>query len=244
MSITTYQHILNKKKAGQKLFAILVDPDKFTAKGFLDTIINSGVDLLLIGGSLLTNGNLEECIQEIKSKTDLPVLIFPGNVLQVNKHADGILLLSLISGRNAEMLIGNHVLAAPLLKKSGIEIIPTGYVLIDGGRATSVSYISNTTPIPADKYDIAACTAIAGEQLGLKMIYLEAGSGAVNVVSEAMISEVKKNIEIPLIVGGGINSPEKALACCKAGADVIVIGNAAEKDMNLIKLVSEIVHSF
>lgn len=244
MSRTIYQHILNKKEEGKKLFAVLVDPDKFGTAGFLDAIVDSHVDILLIGGSLLTNGNLEECIQVVKNKTKLPVLIFPGNVLQINKHADGILLLSLISGRNAEMLIGNHVLAAPVLKKSGIEIIPTGYILVDGGRTTSVSYISNTTPIPADKYDIATCTAIAGEQLGLKMIYLEAGSGAINNVNAEMITAVRNSIALPLIVGGGINSPEKALVCCKAGADIIVIGNAAEKNINLIKLVSEIVHSF
>jgi putative glycerol-1-phosphate prenyltransferase len=141
------------------------------------------------------------------------------------------------------MLIGKHVLAAPALKKSELEIIPTGYMLIDGGNITSVSYMSNTTPIPADKSSIAACTAMAGEMLGLKLIYMDAGSGANHAIPEALIKEVKQNISIPVFVGGGIRTPEAAVAACKAGADVVVVGNAIEKDPSLIKRLVDAVKS-
>jgi phosphoglycerol geranylgeranyltransferase len=153
-------------------------------------------------------------------------------------------LLSLISGRNAEMLIGKHVVAAPLLKASGLEIISTGYLLIDPGHPTSVSYMSNTTPIPHDKNDIALCTALAGEQLGLKLIFLDAGSGARVPVSKSMTFEVSKTISVPLIVGGGIKTPEKALENCLAGADVIVVGNSIEKNQHLLAEMSDAIHSF
>jgi putative glycerol-1-phosphate prenyltransferase len=173
-------------------------------------------------------------LSEIKKNTSIPVLLFPGSSMQVSKHADGILLLSLISGRNPEFLIGQHVIAAPYLKESGIEILSTGYILIDGGNATTVTYISNTTPIPADKAEIAACTAMAGEMLGLKMIYMDGGSGALNPINSALIKKVKQILTIPLIIGGGITTVEKALEACNAGADIIVIGNAAEKSPELI----------
>ena len=163
--------------------------------------------------------------------------------MQISKWCDGFLLLSLISGRNAEMLIGRHVISAPYLKLYGNEIIPTGYMLVDGGKQTSVSYMSNTTPIPHDKDDIAMCTALAGEMLGLKVIYLDAGSGAVNPVSPDMISKVKQTIEIPLIVGGGINTPEKAAAAAKAGADIIVVGNALEKSNDKLQEFADAVHN-
>jgi putative glycerol-1-phosphate prenyltransferase len=154
--------------------------------------------------------------------------------------ADAILLLSLISGRNAELLIGQHVHAAPLLKKSKLEIIPTGYILIDGGKPTSVSYVSNTLPIPNNKPAIALCTALAGEQLGLQCIYLEAGSGAEIAVSSDLIATVRKEISVPLIVGGGIRTQEQAQLAWKAGADIIVVGSAVEKDPSFLKSLKEI----
>jgi phosphoglycerol geranylgeranyltransferase len=244
MAKSIYSFVLKKKKAGEKLFALLIDPDKFDAKKLLPQAVSAGVDLLLVGGSLLTNGNFETCIQTIKKETKIPLLIFPGNNLQISSNADGILLLSLISGRNPDLLIGKHVVSAPILRSSGLEIIPTGYLLIESGKQTAALYMSGTHPIPADKNDIAMCTAMAGEMLGLKMIYLDAGSGAVNCVSAEMINLVRKNISIPLVAGGGINTPAKALAACKAGAVMIVVGNAIEKDLSLLKKIASTIHSF
>ena len=230
----------------KKKFVVLIDPDKPTDKEIIDIVEKSkkvGVDFFFVGGSLLTTDSLDNCIKLIKSHCDIPVLIFPGNSLQISKWCDGFLLLSLISGRNSEMLIGRHVIAAPYLKLYGNEIIPTGYMLIDGGKQTSVSYMSNTTPIPHDKDDIAMCTALAGEMLGLKIIYLDAGSGATNPVSADMISKVKQTIEIPLIVGGGINTPEKAASAAQAGADIIVVGNALEKSIERLQEFADAVHN-
>ena len=229
----------------KKKFVVLIDPDKPTDKEIIDIVEKSkkvGVDFFFVGGSLLTTDSLDNCIKLIKSHCDIPVLIFPGDSLQISKWCDGFLLLSLISGRNSEMLIGRHVIAAPYLKLYGNEIIPTGYMLIDGGKQTSVSYMSNTTPIPHDKDDIAMCTALAGEMLGLKIIYLDAGSGALNPVSAEMISKVKQTIEVPLIVGGGINTPEKAAAASKAGADIVVVGNALEKSIDRLQEFADAVH--
>ena len=240
-----YQHIIDCKKENKKLFAILIDPDKQTKESLLQIIEkakSANVDLFFVGGSLLTNNSLDFCISIIKQNCKIPVLLFPGNAMQVNNKADGILFLSLISGRNSELLIGNHVITAPFLKESDIEVLPTGYMLIDSGKATTVSYMSNTTPIPHDKNDIAVCTAIAGEMLGLKMIYMDGGSGAINSISEKMITSVAKNIDVPLIVGGGINRVEQAKEKCRAGADIIVVGNAIEKENELIKKIATAIH--
>lgn len=168
------------------------------------------------------------------------MILFPGNSFQLSYNADALLLLSLISGRNPELLIGKHVMVAPYLKISPLEIIPTGYILIDGGKVSSVQYISNTAPIPADKNDIAACTALAGEMLGLKLIYLDAGSGANNPISSEMISTVSAQIQVPLIVGGGIKTPAKIIENFRAGADLVVIGNAVEKNPNFIGEIGQI----
>lgn len=218
--------------------AVLIDPDSVTGEDMLVSTCKmcneAQVDLILVGGSLITNGFFDRCISIIKAHTAIPVIIFPGNIMQVNPEADAILFLSLISGRNPDLLIGKHVLAAPLLKKSGIEVIPTGYMIVDGGRITSVSYMSNTTPIPADKSAIAATTALAGEMLGLQCIYMDAGSGAMNPIPTEMIKAVKASITVPLFVGGGIRTPEQAKAACLAGADIIVVGNAIEKNPELI----------
>ena len=229
----------------KKKFVVLIDPDKPSDNEIIDIVEKSkkvGVDFFFVGGSLLTTDSLDNCIKLIKGHCDIPVLIFPGNSLQISKWCDGFLLLSLISGRNSEMLIGRHVIAAPYLKLYGNEIIPTGYMLIDGGKPTSVSYMSNTTPIPHDKDDIAMCTALAGEMLGLKLIYMDAGSGAINPISAEMICKVKHTIEVPLIVGGGINTPEKAAIAAKAGADIIVVGNALEKSTDRLQEFAEAVH--
>ena len=230
----------------KKKFAVLIDPDKPNNEQIIDIVEKSkkvGVDFFFVGGSLLTTDSLDNCIKLIKSHCDIPVLIFPGNSLQISKWCDGFLLLSLISGRNSEMLIGRHVIAAPYLKLYGNEIIPTGYMLVDGGCPTSVSYMSNTTPIPHDKADIAMCTALAGEMLGLKVIYMDAGSGAINPISKEMIYKVKNTISIPLIVGGGIKTPEQAAESARAGADIIVVGNALEKSTELLKEFADAVHN-
>jgi putative glycerol-1-phosphate prenyltransferase len=164
--------------------------------------------------------------------------------MQVNDKADGILFLSLISGRNAEMLIGKQVITAPILKQSGLEVLPTGYMLIDSGTPTTVSYMSNTTPIPAEKDDVAACTALAGEMLGLKLIFMDGGSGAQNPVPEKMISTVNKRVDCPIIVGGGIKNGRQAKKILDAGADLIVVGNAIEKDKNLIKEIAQSISNY
>ena len=230
----------------RKKLAVLIDPDKPTDAQILSIVDKAkaaDVDFFFVGGSLLVTDSLDHCIKLIKEHCDIPVLIFPGNSLQISKYCDGFLLLSLISGRNPEMLIGRHVIAAPYLKLYGNEIIPTGYMLIDSGKATSVTYMSDTTPIPHDKDDIAMCTAIAGEMLGLKLIYLEAGSGALMPVSTSMISKVSQMIKIPLIVGGGIKTPEMAADAVKAGADIIVIGTAFEKEPEMLKKFAEAIHN-
>jgi putative glycerol-1-phosphate prenyltransferase len=201
------------------------------------------VDYFLVGGSLVISNYLDQCVQVIKQNCSIPVLLFPGSSAQVSKYADALLYLSLISGRNPELLIGQHVVSAPAIKQSGLEIISTGYMVIDGGAPTTVSYISNAAPLPADKNEIAMCTAMAGEMLGMKIIYMDAGSGAKRAITESMISQVSHSIEIPLIIGGGITDPEKAYLNCKAGADIIVVGNAIEKDESLIMEMASAVHS-
>jgi len=243
---TIYQSLLSKKKKGQKSFAVLIDPDKVNA-GELDELtelaVNAAVDYLLVGGSLVISNQLDEVVQRIKRNCSIPVILFPGTPSQVSKYADGLLYLSLISGRNPELLIGQHVISAPFVKQTGLEIISTGYIVIDGGAPTTVSYISNATPVPADKNEIAMCTAMAGEMLGMKLIYMDAGSGAKKPISEEMISMVHKCIEVPLVVGGGIRDPEKAYRNCRAGADLIVTGNAIEKDRKLIREISNAIHA-
>ncbi|MDQ3047468.1 MAG: geranylgeranylglyceryl/heptaprenylglyceryl phosphate synthase [Bacteroidota bacterium] len=242
MKSAIYKSITEQSSKGKKQFAVLIDPDKISSESMIRSAEKAGVDLLLVGGSLLTNGNFEECIQFLKKNTQIPIVIFPGNGHQISSSADAILLLSLISGRNPDLLIGNHVIAAPMIKSSQLEVISTGYMLIESGRQTSALYMSNTNPIPSDKDDIAMCTAMAGEMLGLKMIYMDAGSGALNPVSETMIRTVKNNVHIPVMVGGGIKTVEQAVASCKAGADIIVVGNAIEKDPGLIKKISDSIH--
>ncbi len=246
MRETIYQSLLAKKKEGQKAFAVLIDPDKVNAAK-IDEItglsIQAGVDYLLVGGSLVISNQLDEVVKQIKKNCSIPVILFPGTPSQISRYADGLLYLSLISGRNPELLIGQHVISAPFVRQTGLEIISTGYIVIDGGAPTTVSYISNATPVPSDKNEIAMCTAMAGEMLGMKLIYMDAGSGAKKAVSEEMISLVHKCTEIPLVVGGGIKDPEKAYRNCKAGADMIVVGNAIEKDSTLVREIASAIHS-
>lgn len=244
--MSIFKTIISNKSKGKKQFALLIDPDKIEVpqlKSLLETSQKVSVDYLFVGGSFLTNDNFSGCIKFIKDYSNIPVVIFPGSCFQISEDADAILLLSLISGRNPEMLIGNHVIAAPYLKKSTLEIISTGYMLIESGHTTTVAYISNSAPIPYDKNDIAVYTAIAGEMLGMKMIYIDAGSGAQKPVSEAMIKAVRNELSIPLIVGGGIKTPQQAVKSCKAGADIIVVGNAIEKNSKLISSISESIHN-
>ena len=246
MKSAIYHSITEKKKQGKKSFAVLIDPDKVN-KPMLDELIElsiaAKVDYLLVGGSLVISNHLDECVQHIKQHCDIPVILFPGSPSQISKYADALLYLSLISGRNPELLIGQHVVSAPFVKQSGLEIMPTGYIVVDGGAPTTVSYISNAAPVPADKNEIAMCTAMAGEMLGMKLIYMDSGSGAKRPIAESMIEAVAKSISAPLIIGGGITDPEKAYLNCKAGADVIVVGNAIEKNAALIKEMSDAVHS-
>jgi putative glycerol-1-phosphate prenyltransferase len=231
---------------GKKKFAILIDPDKFTLneiKTIAESSEKARVDFLFYGGSLVMETEHQKLITILKKYCSAPVILFPGNQLMIPVNADGLLLLSLISGRNAEMLIGKHVIAAPFLKTCNFDILPTGYMLIENGHHTAVSYMSNTNPIPAEQDDIALCTAIAGELLGLQLIYMDAGSGAENPVRPLMIKKVKQNITIPLIIGGGICTARHAEDAAKAGADVVVVGNAIEKKPSLIRELCDAVHS-
>ena len=240
-----YKHIIQNANNGKKSFAILIDPDK-QDKNKLRKIIKkaeeSKVDYFFVGGSLLSYDSLDDCINTLKQNSKIPIILFPGNTMQINDKAEGILFLSLISGRNPDMLIGKQVIAAPILKESSLEVISTGYMLIDSGQQTTASYISNTQPIPSNKNAVAVCTALAGEMLGLKLIFMDGGSGAKNPISEEMITSVKRAINLPLIIGGGINSAKKAIDNCKAGADIIVVGNAIEKNINLINEIATAVH--
>jgi len=246
MTDTIYQSLVQKKARGHKSFAVLIDPDKVSMQSIdelTSLAMEAKVDYLFVGGSLVISNQLEQVVLQIRKNCSIPVLLFPGSPSQITPVADALLYLSLISGRNPELLIGQHVISAPFVKQSGLEIISTGYMVIDGGAPTTVSYISNAAPIPFDKNEIALCTALAGEMLGMKVIYMDAGSGAKRAITESMIEAVAKQIHIPLIVGGGITEPEKAYRNCKAGADVIVIGNAIEKDPALIMEMSSAIHS-
>lgn len=222
---------------GYKSVALLLDPDKAAADG-LEEILHIAsecrTDYILAGGSLTFN-SIDDLIDSIRSRCNIPVVLFPGNLLQLSRKADAILLLSLISGRNPELLIGNHVIAAPYLRSVKERLISVGYILIGCGQKTSVEYISQTNAIPDDKTDLVVATALAGEMLGFHLIYLEAGSGASNPVPPAIINEVRHNISVPLAVGGGLKSGEDIAAAFNAGADLIILGNGCEKNPGLLK---------
>lgn len=244
-SVSLHRQLVAAKEARQRRFAVLIDPDKLRTGRLAEVVersVAAGVDYFFIGGSLIVNNALDQVLAGIKEVCDIPLVLFPGSSFQLSYRADALLFLSLISGRNPELLIGNHVISAPYLKISPLEIVSCGYMLVDGGRATTVSYMSNTTPIPADKSDIALCTAVAGEMLGLKLMYLDAGSGAQRPVPSEMIAAVSSATSVPLIVGGGIRDPERVRRNVEAGADVIVVGNAIEGDPRLIAELSAAVH--
>jgi len=231
--MTLYNKYFNTET---RLLAILIDPEKHTdkqLKAFVQKINTSEIDLIFVGSSL-SHRSYDKVIENIKLETDKPVLLFPGNALQLTPKADALLNLSLISGRNPELLIGEHVKSAMLLKKANIEVIPTAYLLIDGGGRTSVEYMSNTQSIPRNKIDIALATAIAGEFLGLKTIYLEAGSGAEKSVPNAMIKTIKENCSAPIICGGGIRSKKEIEEKWAAGANIVVVGNAFETNPDFL----------
>lgn len=242
-----YQGLLDRRDQGRKQLAVLIDPDRLKLQ-FFDQVLQQLdadlVDLLFVGGSLLADDQLDFCLHRLREHCDLPLILFPGSPLQISAHADAMLLLSLISGRNPELLIGHHVLAAPYIRAAGLEAIPTGYLLVDGGRPTTASYISNTLPLPADKPEIAACTAMAGELLGLRLLYLDAGSGALQPVDPTMIAAVRAAVALPLVVGGGLRSPEKVTQALRAGADVVVVGTIMEQDPGRLREIGAAVRHF
>lgn len=240
-----YNEWIKNRRLGKKALAVLIDPDKAHERHLsllCEKANNGAIDYFFVGGSLLSSNALDLVIHFLKINSSVPVIIFPGNTMQINLKADAILFLSLISGRNSDLLIGKHVEAAPLIYNAALEKISTGYLLIDGGKPTSVSYMSNSFPIPKDKPEIALATAMAGNMLGLKCNYLDAGSGADFPVSEKMIELVSKKIAAPLIVGGGIRTIPAAKSALNAGADIIVIGTKIESDLNFIDDLAQVIN--
>ena len=222
---------------GNKSIGLLLDPDRYEGSDLeeiLGIAVESGTDYILAGGSL-TSADIELLIDNIKKLCKIPVILFPGNLLQLTRKADAVMLLSLISGRNPELLIGNHVIAAPYLKEIRERVIPVGYILISCGNKTSVEYMSQTEAIPANKPDIVAATAIAGELLGMKMIYLEGGSGASSYVPENVINAVRSSVSVPLAVGGGIKSAAEVELIFRSGANLVVLGNGCENKPGLLR---------
>ncbi len=240
------QRLVDARSAGRRQLAVLIDPDFVQDEVRLERTVQNAcmakADLIFVGGSLLTSAGFDRCVQRVKQLSDRPVVIFPGSPAQLSAHADAVLFLSLISGRNPELLIGHHITAAPTIKAIGIEAIPTGYMLVDGGKPTTVSYMSQTVPIPHDKPAIAAATALAGSLLGLRAIYMDTGSGAKRAVSPEMIAAVRAQVDLPIIIGGGIRAAETARTLCDAGADVLVMGTAFEEDPERIFEMSAAVH--
>ncbi len=245
MGSRIYNSLLERKKKGLKSFAILIDPDHSFNSGKIkktvDLACQCRVDYFFVGGSYFLENNIEKCISVIKNTCPIPVILFPGHITHVNLNADAILFLSLISGRNPEYLIGQHVIAAPGLKAKGIEVIPTGYIILDGGRPSTATYITFTTPIPQDQTALVSATALAGEMLGMKLIYLEAGSGALNPVSAQVIQNVTQTLNLPIIVGGGIDTPAKAKKALVSGADLIVVGNKIADSPEFIKEIAGVI---
>ena len=233
--MNTYNHILNTIDSKGAAYLVLLDPDKLSqdkADVFLQHCEKSGVDGFLVGGSLMVSGNFEPLIEKVKINTNLPAIIFPGSIDQVSSRADAILFLSVVSGRNADNLIGRHVIASPLVQRAGIEPISTGYILIESGAMTTAVYMSGSMPLPRSKPEIAAATALAAEYLGMKLIYLEAGSGADQPVPYEMINAIREVCSIPVVAGGGIRSPIVAREKVENGANIIVTGNYFEDDSN------------
>jgi putative glycerol-1-phosphate prenyltransferase len=246
--MTTLERLFKIRDDRGAGYLVLIDPDK-NDKGRLPSFVReateAGVDGFLVGGSLMLTNEFESQLQTIKRNTTLPVLIFPGSLFQVSSIADAILFLILISGRNPEHLIGNQVVAAPIIKRSGLEAISTGYMLIEAGKTTSAEFMSNTKPIPRDKPDIALAHALAAELIGIKMLYLDAGSGAELSVPDEIIRRITEHCSLPLIIGGGIRTPEEAQKKAEAGASFVVTGTIIEKryHRSFIKEFADAVHS-
>ncbi|MFA6233796.1 MAG: geranylgeranylglyceryl/heptaprenylglyceryl phosphate synthase [Bacteroidota bacterium] len=242
-----YQRLIDAHREGRPQLFLLVDPDKARLPeipGFVADAQEAGVDGFLVGGSLALLPDFEECIRAMKISARVPVVIFPGGIHQISGEADAILFLSIISGRNPDQLIGQHVLAAPMLREMGLEAISTGYMIISSDAVTSTEYMSYSKPIPREKAEIAAAHALAAEMLGMKLVYLEAGSGAPQSVPAAMVRMVHALVDIPIIVGGGIRTPEAAAEKVAAGASIVVIGNHFEEDGNRrqLRAFAEAVH--
>ena len=222
---------------GSKKIALLIDPDK-TQGEWLQFVCKKaesvGIDMILVGGSILWQ-SIQNTVMQIKKECSIPVILFPGNGMQVCDNADGILFMSLISGRNPDFLIGQQVLAAPMIKQTKLEVLPTGYLLIESGKTTAVEYMSNTKPIPANKIDIAVATVLAGEMLGLKQFYLEGGSGADQGITTEMIKTIRHTTSLPLIVGGGIRTIDEMKRVFNAGADIVVLGTIIEQHPEMIE---------
>ncbi len=232
-----YDFFLTAMKEGKKLLAILLDPDKLDEDQLFDLIPkinNSSVDLVFIGGSTVPKKATEVLVQNLKKRTTIPLILFPGHFEQITPHADGLLFLSLLSGRNPEYLVGQQVNAVPLIENTDLEVIPTGYILIDGGKNTAVQRVSKTQPIAAENIEEISRTAVAGMYMGNKLIYLEAGSGALHPISAEIIRSVKKRISTPVIVGGGIRSVSALQEAYDNGADLVVIGTAFEENSDLL----------
>jgi len=233
-----YKRILADRSAGQKSLALLIDPDGQKANNIssiVDLANEHGVDYFFVGGSLLLDDELDDTIRFLKRHTDIPVILFPGGETQLHKDADALLFLSLVSGRNPEYLISKHVVAAPKIKKMGLETISTGYMLIHGRRQSSASYISGTLPLPPDKPELIISTALASQYLGHQMIYLEGGSGTHRPITNEVVKSVRDQLDIPLIVGGGIRTPDQMTELYENGADILVIGTSIEKKPQLVK---------
>jgi phosphoglycerol geranylgeranyltransferase len=244
--MSVYQTLLKIKQEKGAGFLVLLDPDRMSIPeiaGLARKSEEGGADGFLVGSSLLLSSRFDESIKQIRKNVKLPVIIFPGNANQVSKYADAILFLSLLSGRNPHLLIGEQVKAAPMIKEFGLEPIPTGYLIIESGKATSVQFMSDTQPIPKDKPDIAKAHALAAEYLGMKFVFLEAGSGAENPVPDLVVREIRDFISIPIIVGGGVREPDAAYRKVKCGASFVVIGNALEKDDSAIREFADAIHT-
>ncbi len=229
----TWQKLLDIRKRRGAGYIVLIDPDKLSLKDSITLAMQAeqeDADVIFIGGSLLSTPIFDELVKQIKAAVTIPVIIFPGGVQQISRHADAILFMSVISGRNPDLLIGQHVMGAPIVKMLNLEAISMGYMLIESGRVTSAEFMSNTRPIPRDKPDIAVAHALAAEYLGMKLIYLEAGSGALHPVPDEMIQAIARTCSLPIIVGGGIRTPEVAQQKVNAGASFIVTGNVLEKN--------------
>ena len=246
MKETIFNYLLSVKEEKGAGYIVLIDPDKNSEKSLEEKIskINEcGVDAIFVGGSLILDNNCEKRVKMIKSLSKLPIIFFPGGISQLNKYYDAMLFMSILSGRNPHYLIGEQVIAAPIVKDLGIETIPTGYLIVDGGSNSSVQFMSGSNPIPIEKPDILVAHALAAQYLGKKIVYLESGSGANNPIPNHLLEAVKRYIDIPIIVGGGIRTPESAYEKVQAGASFVVTGTAIENDdTNIIKAFADAIH--